>query len=185
MVRKSSISKSASSAYARNWVFLFGLGVLFVALGGIGLNMVLGVTLASIFFLGVLFIIAGFAQLIDVFQCQEWKEAISHACVAILYIVAGRLVVHDPILASSIITALIASILIIIGIMRLMMAFVLRHGKTWGWMALAGLMSLVLGILIFMQWPMSALWVIGLFITIELMFNGWTYIFMALSLRKS
>ena len=185
MVKKSGATKNIAVQYHRDWGFLFGLGVLFILLGCVGLNMVLGVTLASVFFLGVLFIIAGFVQLIDVFKCREWKGAFLHSCVAFLYIVAGRLVIHDPMLASTIITALIALILIVIGVTRLIMAFILRHGKAWGWTALAGMISLILGILILMQWPLSSLWFIGLFICIELMFNGWAYVFMALSLRKS
>ena len=185
MLKESEFSKALSPQFARNWVWLLGLGILFVILGCIGFSMVVGVTLASILFLGVLFIVAGFAQLIDVFKCNEWKGSVWHALVAFLYIIVGCLVIYDPLLASAIITAILAWILIVIGVARLMMAFVLRHGAGWGWIAFAGIMSLILGVLILMQWPVSALWVIGLLITIELIVNGWTYIFVALALRKA
>ena len=168
----------------RNWGWLLGLGILFVVLGFIGLGMTVGLTLVSIVFLGALFIIAGIAQIADVFKSHHWKGIVGHALIAVLYIMGGGLVIHDPILASAIITALIAWILIIIGITRLIMAIVLRHAAGWGWLVFAGLTAIVLGVLILMQWPYSALWIIGMFIAIELIVNGWTYIFMAMGMRR-
>ena len=169
----------------RSWGLLLGLGVLFVVLGCIGLGMVVGLTLASVLFLGVLLIIAGISQIIDVFKSREWEGVVWHAIIAILYLIGGSVVIYDPILASTVITAFIAWVLIIIGITRLIMAFVLRHTNGWAWLFIAGLTAIVLGILILMQWPYSGLWVLGLFIAIELIVNGWTYIFVALGMRRS
>lgn len=168
----------------RNWGYLFALGVLFICLGITGLSMVVGLTLVSILFLGVLFLVAGIAQFIDVFKSTEWKAVLWHALIAVLYIFGGILVIKDPLLASALITAMLAWILIMIGVTRFVMAFILRHTSEWGFILFAGLMSLILGILILVQWPLSGLWVIGLFIAVELMMNGWSYLFIALSLRK-
>ena len=170
---------------SRNWGWLLGLGILFVVLGFIGLGMVVGLTLVSVLFLGVILIIAGVAQIIDVFKSSQWRGVLWHAFIAVLYIIGGGLVIYDPFLASSLITALLAAVLIIIGITRFMMAIVLRHTKEWGWLLFAGLSALVLGILILMQWPWSGLWIIGLFIAIEMIINGWTYIFIALAIRRT
>ncbi len=169
----------------RNWGWLLGLGILFVVLGFIGLGMTVGLTLVSILFMGALFIIAGLVQIVDVFKSHHWKAIVGHALIAVLYIIGGGLIIHDPVLASAVVTALIAWILIIIGITRLIMAIVLRHTSGWAWMLFAGLCAIVLGVLILMQWPYSALWIIGMFIAIELIVNGWTYIFVALGMRNS
>lgn len=168
----------------RNWGWLLGLGILFVVLGFIGLGMTVGLTMVSIVFMGALFIIAGLVQIVDVFKSHHWKGIVGHALIAVLYIIGGGMIIHDPVLASAVVTALIAWILIIIGVTRLILAFVLRHATGWGWMLFAGLTAIVLGVLILMQWPYSALWIIGMFIAIELIVNGWTYIFMALGMRK-
>lgn len=168
----------------RGWGWLLGLGLVFIALGSIGLSMVIGVTVASMYFLGVLLLIAGASQTFDVLKSKEWKGAMSHILVAMLYIAAGGLIIYDPLLASSLITAAIAGVLIVIGALRLWMAMLLRAGEGWGWFFLAGLASLVLGILILLQWPVSGIWFIGLFISIELIICGWTYVFFAFSLRR-
>lgn len=147
--------------------------------------MVVGLTIASMLFLGALLLIAGLSQIIDVFKSKQWKGAVWHALIAILYIIGGGIVIYDPILASTLITVLLAWVLIFIGIIRLIMASVLRNESGWGWLVFAGLTALVLGILILLQWPYSGLWVLGLFIAIELLVNGWTYIFIALAIRRT
>ncbi|HAU2340623.1 TPA: HdeD family acid-resistance protein, partial [Legionella pneumophila] len=53
------------------------------------------------------------------------------------------------------------------------------------WLLLAGITAIILGILILMQWPVSGLWIIGLFIAIELIVTGWTYIFIAISVKMA
>ena len=168
----------------RNWGWLLALGILFVVLGFIGLGMVVGLTLVSVLFIGVLLIIAGASQIVDTFKSKQWRAAVWHTLIAILYLIGGGFVIYDPILASTLITALIAWILIFIGIIRLLMANVLREDRGWGWLVFAGLMAIILGVLILLQWPYSGMWVLGLFIAIEMLVNGWAYIFIAIAARN-
>ncbi|KTD06798.1 HdeD family acid-resistance protein [Legionella jamestowniensis] len=169
----------------RNWGWLLTLGILFVILGGLGLGMVVGLTLASMLFLGVLLIIGGFLQIVDVFKARRWKAVAWHAFIAILYLIGGALIIYDPFLASTLITAMLATVLIIIGLSRFVMAITLRGSKGWGWLLLAGIIAIALGVMILMHWPLSGLWIIGLFIAVELIVDGWTYIFLALSMRRA
>ena len=136
-------------------------------------------------FFGVLLIIAGFSQWLDVFKSRQWKPAFWHAFIAVLYMVGGGLVIYDPFLASALMTMLLAGVLILIGVSRLMMALSIKKSAGWGWLLLAGLVAIFLGLLILLQWPMSGLWVIGLFIAVQMMVDGWSYIFIALALRRA
>lgn len=169
----------------KGWGWLLALGILFVIMGGLGLGMVVGLTLASMIFLGVLLLIAGISQFFTIFKAHHWKGVAWHAFIAALYIVGGGLVIYDPIMASALITAMLAAVLIIIGVTRFVMAISLRGSPGWFWLLLAGIVAIALGIMILMHWPMSALWIIGLFIAIELIVDGWTYIFIALSMRMA
>lgn len=169
----------------RNWGWILGLGILFLFLGFVGLGMVVGLTLVSMYFFGFLLIVSSITHVVDVFKHKEWKGIIWQALIAVLYLAAACLVLYDPFLASTLITAILASVLIIIGFTRFIMAIALRDSKGWGWLMLAGMTAIILGCLILAQWPVSGLWVIGLFIAIEMIVNGWTYIFIALSLRAS
>lgn len=176
---------SIQDSLQRNWGWLIGLGLLFVVLGTIGLGMVVGITLVSVLFLGAMLVVVGVSQLIDSIQSRLWKAVVGHVLIGLLYIVAGGLVIYDPLLASSVITAFIATALILIGVTRLIMAIALRGSSGWGWLFFAGLVAIILGGLILAQWPWSGLWVIGLFISIELIVNGWTYIFLAFAIKNS
>ena len=168
----------------RNWGWLLGLGILFVILGCIGLSMTVGLTLVSMVFFGVLLIIAGVSQFVDVSKCREWKPAFWHALIAVFYVIGGAIVIYDPFLASTLITALLAGVLIVIGCSRLVMAFSLKDAPGWGWLVAAGFIAVLLGCMILMQWPFSGLWIIGLFIAIQMIVDGWSYIFIALALRN-
>lgn len=169
----------------RSWGWLFALGILFIILGCIGLGMVVGLTLASMLFLGVLLIIAGCSQFVDVFKAKKWNAVAWHALIAVLYIIGGGLVIYDPFLASILITALLGGVLIIIGLTRFIMALKLKGSSGWIWLLLAGIVAIALGVMILLKWPISGLWVIGLFIAIEMIVDGWTYIFLALGIRRS
>ncbi|TAL62655.1 MAG: HdeD family acid-resistance protein [Legionella sp.] len=168
-----------------NWGWILGLGILYLVLGCIGLGMEVALTLVSMYFFSAFLIICGIMNLVDVFKHRGWKGVLGHFLIAILYFAAAGVIAYDPFLASTFITAMLAGVLMVIGITRMLMAFSLRDSKGWGWLFFAGLCALVLGILIMAQWPISGLWVIGMFIAIEMIISGWTYIVIALSVRQS
>jgi uncharacterized membrane protein HdeD (DUF308 family) len=90
-----------------------------------------------------------------------------------------------PRLAAVSLTLLLGSMFIAVGILRAIMAFQVKPAKGWWWPLVSGLISLLLGGLILAEWPQSGLFIIGLFIAIELIFNGWSYLFIALAARRS
>ncbi|UHD17655.1 HdeD family acid-resistance protein [Thiocapsa bogorovii] len=170
---------------SRNWGWLLAFGVLSIILGTVGMGMTFGLTLVSVVFFGALLIVGGTFQLIDAFKCQGWKGALWHILIALLYIAGGLLIVVDPVLASETLTLALAAVLIAVGLSRVIMAFQHRGQSGWGWLVLAGLISIALGAMIIAKWPMSGMWVIGLFVAIELIFNGWAYLFVALAARRA
>jgi len=174
-----------------SWGWLLSLGILFIIMGLIGLGMSLGLTVISIIFFGILLIIAGISHVIYVFKYKNIRESLWQALIAFLYILGGIFIIYDPVLGSLIITALLAGAFVVIGITRMIMAFALKAtygsgaGGTRVWLFLAGLAGLILGFIILAQWPVSGLWFIGLWIAIELIMTGWSYIVLALALRKA
>jgi uncharacterized membrane protein HdeD (DUF308 family) len=170
----------------RNWGWLLALGIVSIVLGTLGLYMTFGLTLASVLFFGVLILVLGVLQLVHAFTCKGWKSVLWHLLIALLYVAAGIDIIADPVRASKVLTLVLAGILIAIGVIRIIMAFQLRGAVDgWYWSLLSGLVSILLGGMIIAQWPASGLWVIGLFVAIELIFNGWSYLFVALAARKA
>ncbi len=169
----------------KNWGWLLAFGILSIVLGTIGLGMTFGLTLASVLFFGVLLVIGGVVQIFDAFKCKGWKSTLWHVLIALLYIGAGVMMVADPILASATLTLVLAGILLAVGVMRIFMAFQMRPAKGWGWLLVGGIITILLGGMIISGWPMSGLWVIGLFVAVELIVNGWTSVFVALAARSA
>lgn len=170
----------------KNWGWLLALGIASIVLGTIGLYMTFALTLATVVFFGALILAGGLLQLIQAFSCKGWKGVLGHVLIALLYVAAGVLIIVDPVLASGVLTLVLAGILIAVGVIRIAMGVQQRKAVAgWYWSVLSGIVSILLGGMIVLQWPVSGLWVIGLFVAIELILNGWSYVFVALAARKA
>ena len=181
----STIQDALFGELKQKWGWLLALGVLLIVLGTFGLWMSFAMTLATVIMFGALFIVGGVFQLVNAFQLKGWKSMLWHVLIALLYVAAGILIVTDPVLASMSLTMVLAGILIAVGVFRIIMAFQLRPVKGWFWPLLSGLISILLGSLILSQWPATGFWVIGLFVSIEMIFNGWSSVFIALAARNA
>ena len=100
----------------------------------------------------------------------------------VLSIVVGLLFIRAPVNALLALTLLLACFLMVEGIFQIVAALSYRFGA-WGWALAGGIIDLILGVMIWQQWPASALWVIGLFLGINLIFRGVNWIALGLGLR--
>ncbi|MDO9532452.1 MAG: DUF308 domain-containing protein [Deltaproteobacteria bacterium] len=169
---------------AHNWGWLLAQGILLVVLGTIGLGMTLWLTLASVFIFGVFLVFGGGVQIFQTFKCRGWGSILWHGLIAVFYVLAGCSIMADPLAASTLFTLLLAGALVGIGVMRLIMAFQLRGAKNRFWPLIGGIAAIFLGVMILARWPVSGLWVIGLFVAIEMIFGGWSSIFIALAAKE-
>jgi uncharacterized membrane protein HdeD (DUF308 family) len=169
----------------KNWGWLLALGILFLVLGVIGLGMTFTLTMVSVLFFGILILIGGVVQIIQSFKCRGWKSIIYHILIAVLYLLAGIFMVTNPAAASAVLTLLLAFALIAVGLVRIMVAFQHRGMKNWIWPFIGGILTVLLGLMIAVRWPVSGLFVIGLLVAIEMIIHGWSYIFIALAAKAS
>ena len=167
----------------KNWGWLLAFGIFSIVLGTVGLGMTFLLTELAVVFFAALLIVGGVFQLLDALKCQGWKSTAWHVLIALLYVAAGVYMTLHPTLAAISLTLLLGAMFIAVGILRGIMAFQMKPAKGWYWPLISGLISLVLGGLILAQWPASGLFIIGLFVAIELILNGWAYLFIALAAR--
>ncbi len=99
--------------------------------------------------------------------------------------VAGAIVIWNPVLGALTLTLMVAIALLVIGVLRCIMAFQVRPAGNWWLLLLSGLLSIVLGVMIYQQLPTSGIWVLGLFFAIELLSEGIAFIALALAARKA
>jgi uncharacterized membrane protein HdeD (DUF308 family) len=163
------------------WWFLL-LGILLVTCGTVAVIYPVLSSWAVVDVLAALFLIAGVATMVSSFWAGKWSGLLVHLLVGILYIAIGFVITEKPFATIAVLTIFIAVSFIVSGSFRALAALLIRFPQ-WGWALLNGLVSMLLGIIIFRHLPGAALWVIGLLVGLEMLLNGWTWIMMALAIR--
>ena len=166
----------------RRWFLC--LGAVLIVIGIIAIGSTELMTMVSVIFLGWLLIFGGLFEIIHGFARRAWGGFFINLMGGALYTVTGILMITHPEVAAVTLTLMIAMLLIVAGTFRIFVAFsTLMHHR--GWLILNGAISLFLGFSIMSWWPNSGLWVIGLFIGIDMIFDGWTEVILALSSGSS
>jgi len=175
-----------TGAVTQNRKRLMGFGILALVFGIIGTFMSVAVTMASVMVFGVLLVIAGVIFLIEAFSAPEWKGRLWGLLISLLYVAGGIVIVLYPAGSAVWFTLFIAAFLIVIGIIRIFMAFKIKDViSAWGWVVFGGVLNIILGIMIYADWPLSGLWVIGLFISIELIMQGFNAIILSRAINSA
>jgi uncharacterized membrane protein HdeD (DUF308 family) len=170
-------------ALHRNWGWVLALGLVSIILGTVALGWSVLATLASVILLGWILLVAGVLEAVHAFWQRKWGGFFLYLLNGILSVVVGLMLVGNPAASAVVLTLLLAMFFMVGGIFRIIASLVMRF-PSWGWRLFNGLISLLLGILIWSQWPVSGLWVIGLFVGIDLIFSGWCNVMLALAARR-
>lgn len=171
-------------AIRANWGWFVALGIAFVVLGFIALAHVLVSTIATALYVGALILVGGVVQVIHAFRVQGWGRFFYWLLAGVLYVVAGALIMYNPLLGAGVITLLIGVALAVEGIFRIAAGIGSRPGAGWGWIVFSGLVTLLLGAIIIAQWPVNSVYILGLFLGIDLIVNGIGTFFFGLALRR-
>jgi uncharacterized membrane protein HdeD (DUF308 family) len=167
----------------RKWGWLCGLGIVLVVLGTIAIGASVFVTLATMVFVGCLMLIGGILQTIHAIAMRGWSGFYIDLIAGLLYTVVGLMIVAHPGATAVGLTLIIAVLLILGGIFRIVIALSARYQNRL-WLLLHGIVNLLLGFVIWHDWPLSGMWVIGLFVGIDMIFNGWTLVMLGLAAKK-
>src|SRR5215468_7189713 len=166
-----------------NWGWFLAFGIALVLIGVVAIARAVAATVISMLFFGWLLVIAAGIEVVQAIMVGKWAGLYHHWLAAVLFGVVGALIVWRPVASAEVLTLLMGAFFLVAGFFELITPFVVSL-PDWGWHALNGLITLLLGILVLAQWPVSGLWVIGLFVGIALIFHGVAWIALALSLRS-
>ena len=166
------------------WAFLAGMGIALMILGAVAIGSSLVATLATVLVFGILLLLGGLFQIVTAGWGRSWRGYFLHLLAGALYLVVGVFVIDNPAETAVGLTLLVAAVLLVGGIVRTVLSLVERFDG-WGWALLNGIVSLLLGVAIWRQWPLSGVRVIGLFVGIEMLFSGLSWIMLGLALRSA
>ncbi len=162
--------------------WLLVLGALLIVVGMVAISSSFIATLATVVILGILLMIGGAVEIVDAFLGRGWRGFWMHLLGGIMYLVLGFLLIQRPLAAAAFFTLMIAAAFFVGGLFRIIVALSERF-YGWVWVLLNGIVTLVLGILIWREWPEAAFWVIGLFVGIDMLLDGWSLVITALTIR--
>ena len=180
-----SLTASEIEPLRAKWGWIVALGIVYVIAGFVALGSVLMATVVTVFIVGVMMLISGVAEVINAFQMRTWGKFLLWVLLGILYIMAGFVTFENPLLAAAVLTLFLGATLVVSGIMRIILAFYMKHKTPWLWVVLSGAITLLLGLIILSHWPVSSLYILGLFLGIDLVFAGTSWIGIGLGLRKA
>jgi uncharacterized membrane protein HdeD (DUF308 family) len=185
VLRAGSLEHAQAELHAlrANWGWFLALGIALIVVGLLAVSMAVVATWATMVLLGVLLLVGAGAEFASAIWARRWQGLLLHLLVGVVYAVLGFLVLNRPLMVAEALTLLFAALLLVGGVFRVVIAAGIRF-HNWGWAVAGGLISILLGVMIWQQWPESGLWVIGLFVGIDMLFNGWTWVVLGLTLRR-
>ncbi|HXZ88614.1 MAG TPA: HdeD family acid-resistance protein [Candidatus Binataceae bacterium] len=164
------------------WGWLLALGIALIILGTVALGDTLAVTLISVFLVGWLLVASGAFHVIHLVRQTEVRS-FWNLLGTICDFLAGFYLVAQPALGALTLTLVLAAFLLASGVTRMVGVFHVGLPHKF-WPVLNCVLSIVLGILLWVHWPWTGLWFIGFAIAIELIFHGWAWVMVALALRS-
>lgn len=170
------------------WGWFVGLGILLIILGVVAWFEVVLLGLAGVIFLGAMMLVGGIFQIIQTFSVRGWRGFLLNLLMGIVYVIAGLLVMREPLTGAFVLTLFLAACLLVGGIFRIVLAVQHRDLPGWWLMVLSGIISIVIAVLLYVllaNAPWSSLVVIGTLIAFELVILGITYTSFGLALRRT
>ena len=165
-----------------NWGWIFALGIALIIVGMLALGSEF-TTLAVMLTFAVLLLIGGGLEIVAAFSARHWGGFFLHLLFGILYVVTGLLMIEHPGVAATAVTLMLAASFLMGGLLRIVAALTQRFSN-WGWVLLSGVITFLLGLMIWRRWPNDSEWIIGVFVGIELIFTGWSWVALALAVRS-
>lgn len=166
------------------WGWFVALGLVLLSLGGLGLAHVFIATLASVVFIGSLMIFAGAGQLVHAWRIRQAGGFLLWSFSGLFYLAAGLFAVVFPLQGASMLTLLLGAMLIAVGALRTWLWFNHRGQRGWSWLGVSGVLTFLVGLLVAIDWPGNSVWVLGLLLALDLLFQGWSALLLGLVLRQ-
>jgi uncharacterized membrane protein HdeD (DUF308 family) len=168
---------------ASTWSIVWGVLLIIFGTLAIGLPFLAAIALTG--FIAWLIVLAGVVHLILAFHTHGAGSLIWKLLVGIAYLFFGGYLIVHPVLGVASLTLLLGSLFLIEGVLNIVLFFKMRSVGGSSWVLLDGIVTLLLGLLIYMQWPSSSLWAIGTLVGISMIISGVTRVMLSLAVRKA
>ena len=168
----------------KNAGLLIVLGFLTVILGVVAVSTPLITGVAVTVFVGFLLLGSGAAQVVHAIKSGQWGTGFWGTVIGLLGVAAGLIMVFRPMVGLVTMTLVLAAYFLIDGAAEIIAGFKMKPDQGWGWVFFNGIVAVLLGFMIWRQWPVSGAWAIGLLVGIHILLTGWTMIILGTGARR-
>jgi uncharacterized membrane protein HdeD (DUF308 family) len=168
----------------KNAGLLIFLGMLTVIFGIVAIASPIITGVAVAVFVGFLLLASGVAQFVHAITSKQWGTGFWGSVIGMLGVFAGLLMIFRPVVGLVTMTMLLAIYFVVDGISEIIAAFKIKPDQGWGWVLLNGIIAVLLGFMIWRQWPVSGAWAIGLLVGIHILITGWSMIILGSGARR-
>jgi uncharacterized membrane protein HdeD (DUF308 family) len=158
--------------------------IVIILFGFLAIALPLATSLGVVIVVAWLILLAGGFQLIHAFQSKGIGSTIWKVVVAILYVIVGIYFLLNPLLGVASFTLALAIFFVAEGVLDLVIYFQNRTAGGAGWILLNGIITLILGIMVWRQWPSSSLWLIGTLVGFSMIMTGTARLMISLAARR-
>ena len=165
------------------WQLLLVAGVVIALMGLVATfaPFLTGISIASL--VGVLLIVGGTLQLVGALRGEGWRGFVWQIVLGGLSLVAGITVFLNPLLGLVTLTLLVIAYLVASGVVEVVMGLKLRGEPNWAWTIASGVIGILLGAMLWVGFPSTALWAVGVLFGVNLLISGISMIALALGAR--
>jgi uncharacterized membrane protein HdeD (DUF308 family) len=163
--------------------WLVGLGVVLILVGALAITYPIAATITTVEIFGLVLVIGGGVEIASGLWARDWGGFFLHLLCGLLSLFVGVVFLDRPIVGAEVYTVLLAVFFVASGLFRVFASATQRF-TGWGWGLFSGAVTFLLGLLIWRQLPGSELWVIGLLVGVDLIFNGWSWVMLGLAVRS-
>jgi uncharacterized membrane protein HdeD (DUF308 family) len=159
-------------------------GVSLIILGMLAVGSPFLAAVAVNVFIAWLIVLAGVVHLTVAFHKREAGSVIWRLLVGFAYVFFGVYLIAHPALGVASLTLVLASLFLVEGILNIALFFQVRSIQGSAWLLIDGIITLLLGLMIYMQWPSSSAWAIGTLVGVSMIISGVTRVMLSLAVRK-
>ena len=167
---------------ASGWSILWG--VLLIILGMLAIGSPFIAAIAVNVAIAWLIVLAGVVHLILAFHAHRAGSMFWKLLVGLAYLFFGGYLIVHPVLGIASLTLLLAVLFLVEGVLDIVLFFWMHSLRGSSWVLIDGIVSLLLGWLIYKQWPSSSAWAIGIIVGVSMIVSGIMRVMLSLAVRK-
>ena len=167
------------------WAGFFVLGILLVILGFAVMIFPVAGTFSVELLFGLVLLFAGLTQIVLAFQAKGWGGFIITLLIGVVYTIVGLVFLFNPFGGAIALTLILGAFLLVEGILKIVLSFKLKALSNWVWIFFEGVITVIIGLFIVLNWPSDSIWVIGLLFGISILFSGLTSMVTAFMMKDN